>query len=544
MDCSNKLKIYVVSFALLAFMEGAAMATTSVDNLAACLTENGIRNYTSSQNFDHLLEFSIQNLRFTGPNVFKPSLIVLPKSKQEVQQAVTCCRQEGFDIRVRCGGHSYEGTSCTAEAPFAIIDLMNLNSVKVDVHSKTAWVDGGATLGETYYAIAHATGGYGFSAGSCPTVGSGGHFSGGGFGFLSRKYGLAADNIVDAEVVDAKGALLDRKRMGEDLFWAIRGGGGGSWGVVVGWKIKLLEVPPTVTVFTVSRRGLEAVTELVYTWQTVAPNLEDDFYLSVFVGASLPEAPNQGISATFKGMYLGPKTEMLKSLSAQFPTLGIADEDCKQMSWINSMLFFSGLASERLDDVNSLRDRYLGDKNYFYAKSDYVRKPIPKFAIQAACRILEEEPQGYVIMDPYGAKMAEIPSDAIPFPHRAGNLFDIQYLVAWYDANANEGDYIGWLRKLYAFMAAYVSENPRAAYVNYMDLDLGTLSLVKEGSSPVETARKWGEKYFLGNFERLLRVKTKFDPDNVFRNLQSIPPDQLQPELWKSYSRKLQQGID
>ncbi|XP_072150118.1 berberine bridge enzyme-like Cyn d 4 [Setaria viridis] len=108
---------------------------------------------------------------------------------------------------------------------FAVLDLGELRAIHIDASRAEAWVGSGATLGELYYAAAAANQKFGFPAGNCPTVGVGGHLSGGGFSALSRKYGLSADNVLDAVVVDAEGRLLNRSTMGKDLFWAIRGGG-------------------------------------------------------------------------------------------------------------------------------------------------------------------------------------------------------------------------------------------------------------------------------------------------------------------------------
>lgn len=488
---------------------------------------NFINDQSSPHNeFFTILDFSIQNLRFAQPNTPKPIAIVLPESLDELKSSVLCSRESHIDIRVRCGGHSYEGTSSVANdgAPFVIIDLMNLNHVWVDMESEMAWVEGGATLGETYYAISRASPVHGFSAGSCPTVGVGGHIGGGGFGLLSRKYGLAADNVVDALLVDENGNLLNRVEMGEDVFWAIRGGGGGIWGIVYAWKIKLLKVPNIVTSFTVSREGTKShILKLVEKWQHVAPNLEDDYYVSCFVGAGLPEAKKSiGISATFKGFYLGPKEKAKSVINKAFPELGIEEEDCKEMSWIESIIFFSGLNEGA--SVSDLKNRYLDDKEYFKAKSDYVRTPIPLVGLESAFKILEKEPKGYVILDPYGGMMHEISNDSIAFPHRKGNLFTIQYLIYWKEAdNERSSEYIEWIRELYDSMSPFVSWGPRAAYINYMDFDLGVMQPISTKNAE-EQAKAWGERYFLSNYERLVKAKTLIDPTNVFNNQQGIPP--------------------
>ncbi|KAI3459251.1 hypothetical protein Pfo_015914 [Paulownia fortunei] len=513
-----------------------ALCHQYVDRLRSCLIDHNVNNfslYSRSGNdpsiYFSLLDFSIQNLRFADPSTPKPIAIIMPESKEKLIDSVLCCRKGSWEIRVRCGGHSYEGSSYIASdgSPFVLIDMMNLDRVSVDLESEVAWVEGGATLGQTYYTISESSRVHGFSAGSCPTVGIGGHISGGGFGLLSRKYGLAADNVVDALLIDADGRLLNRAAMGEEVFWAIRGGGGGIWGIVYAWKIQLLRVPETVTGFIVSRPGSKRhVLKLVNKWQHVAPKLEDEFYLSAFVGAGLPQMKTIGMSATFKGFYLGPKTEAVSILNGVFPELGISEGDCKEMTWIESILYFSGLNNG--SSISSLKDRFLQNKTYFKAKSDYVRTPISRTGIASAIEILEKEPKGYVILDPYGGAMHKISSESIAFPHRKGNLFTIQYLVEWKaEHNANSKDYIDWIRGFYNAMAPYVSSGPRAAYINYMDFDLGVMDFLNSSASvadAVEMARIWGEKYFLKNYDRLVRAKTLIDPSNVFRNQQGIPP--------------------
>ncbi|PQM34481.1 hypothetical protein Pyn_15971 [Prunus yedoensis var. nudiflora] len=249
---------------LLVFHVSASWAASAsvYDNFLQCLNTNTNPSSTQLSNiiyaennpsYSSVLRAYIRNSRFNTTSTPKPVLIVTPSASSHVQASVVCAKQLGIQLRIRSGGHDYEGLSYWSDQTFIVLDMFNLRTVTVDIEDSSVWVQAGATLGELYYRISEKSKVHGFPAGVCPTVGIGGHISGGGYGNMLRKFGLAVDNVLDAQIVDAKGRLLDRKAMGEDLFWAIKGGGGGSFGVIVAYKLKLVSVPETVTVFQAAR---------------------------------------------------------------------------------------------------------------------------------------------------------------------------------------------------------------------------------------------------------------------------------------------------
>ncbi|CAI9276382.1 unnamed protein product [Lactuca saligna] len=124
--------------------------------------------------------------------------------------------------------------------------------------------------------------------------------------------------------------------------------------------------------------------------------------------------------------------------------------------------------------------------------------------------------------NPYGGRMSEIPDWETPFPHRAGNIFKLHYGVNWNEEGSElAAYYVNQTRVLYDFMTPFVSKDPRGAYLNYRDLDIG---VSRVGNNSYSEGKVYGEKYFKGNFDRLVKVKTMVDPGNFFTNEQSIPP--------------------
>ncbi|KAL3510804.1 hypothetical protein ACH5RR_030205 [Cinchona calisaya] len=477
----------------------------------------------NNSSYSFILKSTIHNLRFLKPTTPKPLATITPLDYTHVQVTVECCEQNGLQIRIRSGGHDFEGTSYRSEVPFVMLDLKNLSSISIDMEKNNAWVDSGATIGELYYSIAQKSPVHGFPAGLCPTVGIGGHLSGGGVGNLIGKYGLAADNVIDALMIDAKGRILDRKSMGNDIFWAIRGGGAASFGVVVAWKIKLVQVPPMVTVFDLTKTLQPEAITLIHRWQFVAHKLSEDLLFRITISSTIDG--RGGIEATFSSLFLGRADQLLEMMEESFPEIRLRKEDCIEMSWIESVLHFA--AYQRGETIEALKIRINPLPNsYFKGKSDLVYKPIPYEALEDLWKRCSNvtSPFIHIELHPYGGRMNEISESESPFPLRKNVLFEILYIVSWMDdkdGKSSENN-INWIRRLYDFMTPYVSKGPRGAIWNCRDLDLGENDVC--GGSNFSKSKVWGYRYFKNNFRRLAIVKGKVNPHNFFYYEQSIPP--------------------
>ncbi|KAL1805481.1 hypothetical protein ACET3Z_028550 [Daucus carota] len=468
--------LHSIFFVLLFYtISSAADPSTSGQDFVQCLIRSSSTSiskaiYTSQNStYTSVLKFSINNLRFDTPATPKPIVIVKPEDESQIQTVIYCCKKHDIQMRIRGGGHDYEGLSYVAQVPFVLLDMINLRSINVDPVKATAWVGAGATLGELYYYIGQKSDTLGFPAGIWSTVG-------------------------------------------------------------------LVSVPKIVTVFEVERTLEQNATQVLHRWQTVAPRLPKDVEIRVAANTVWKNMPNEPqktvqddgssgsledsktVSVNFIGQFLGRKEGLLSMMNKRFPELGLEAEACTELTYIQSILTFSLFPADASPTGLLNRTAY---KIPFKAKSDFVDKPISREGLEGLWKILLQQEPGRTnfLFTSYGGKMAEISESAIPFPHRAGTLY-MMYMRVRTDGDTSNA--MKWIRGLYKYLTPYVTSSPRAAYVNYNDLDLGVNNL--QGATSYKQASRWGKKYFKDNFNRLVRIKSVVDPDNFFRHEQSIPP--------------------
>lgn len=531
---ASSISMNILFSFILLFSASCVVSYTIQDQFYKCITLYSDRSipfstafFTPTSNatsFNSVLKSTAQNLRCLSPSQQKPLLIFTALIESHVQAAVICAKELKVQLRVRSGGHDYEGISYTSEmkrsVPFIMLDLAKLRAIKVDIEDNSAWVQAGATIGEVYYRIAEKSKTHGYPAGLCTSLGIGGHITGGAYGPMMRKYGLGADNVVDARIVDVSGRVLDRALMGEDLFWAIRGGGGGSFGIILAWKVRLVPVPSTVTVFTVPKTLETGATKVLHKWQHVAHKIDEDLFIRILITTVNSTKGKKTVQTAYQALFLGKTDRLLDVMNHSFPELGLTQKDCVEMSWIQSVIYIAGYPSNIKPEF-LLQGKSLFPAVNFKAKSDFLRVPVPVTGLQGMWEKFLQDDSPMMIWNPYGGMMGKISESSIPFPHRKGVICKIQYLTAWTDGDKKTADkHINWIRGLYEYMGTFVSKYPREAYVNYRDLDLG---MNKNANSNILEASVWGKKYYKNNYDRLVLVKTKVDPDNFFWHEQSLP---------------------
>ena len=418
-----------------------------------------------------------------------PSLVARPLDTADVRTAVNWGVAHDVPLRARSGGHSYAGYSTLSGG--MVLDLRNLRGVTINTRAGTATIGAGSQLIDVYAALAAR--GLTIPAGSCPSVGIAGHALGGGMGLAGRKFGLTADNLVSAQIVTADGRVLTAgAHQNPDLYWALRGGGGGNFGVVTSFTFRTHRVPSTVAWF-ILRWPASRAADALAAWQEWAPHARPEL-TSIFHlngGGSEP--------AQVTGQYFGPSRD-LPGLLASLTSIGPSTVHTGDLGYLPAQLMWAGCSNIPFAACHTMGTRPGGTlpRESFQAKSDYVSKPLPAAArnalVQAAQTRAHISGSGAILFDSYGGAINQVAPAATAFVHRKV-LFCIQYLT--YNGGSN------WLTSTHAAMRPYVTGG---AYFNYTDPGL----------------KNWQSAYYGSNYQRLLRIRRAVDPHHYFNFPQAI----------------------
>jgi FAD/FMN-containing dehydrogenase len=424
-----------------------------------------------------------------------PEAVALVDSTFDVQRCVDWARDEGIPAVARCGGHSYAGYSTTSGL---LVDLRNLDHISVDGDG-VATIGAGSLLGEIDTRLNAS--GMVLPSGRCAGVGIAGLVLGGGFGFNARKFGLTSDNLIDTELVIADGDLrLVDERSDRDLFWALRGGGGGNFGINVSFRFQTYQTP-RVSVYRLAwaPQDAGAAWSAVQKISEAAPH-EFSLRLGISIGEDgpLPGATNKGISAL--GQYLGPVDELRDLLAPAIAAATPASLAMKKRDDIVEVLALSGGTA------------FLGEAPppmAFLDKSAYLPQGLSDPLIEALVEWMDEFPsdsrEGDFTLFSWGGAINEVPEAETAFAHRTA-AFVAEGCASWHpgDPASVVAATKEWQARLFEMLSPGFDGS---AYQNFMD----------------PTQVDWQRAYYGNNLERLIEVKSSVDPENFFSFPQSIP---------------------
>ena len=429
-------------------------------------------------------EYDLARHSFYGGIDNHPAVIIRPKDAEEVARVIALARDTGMDLSIRSGGHSVVGHSVADGG--IMLDLSDMRDMQIDVKKHTAWAEAGLTAVE--FTTAAAAHGLVTGFGDTGSVGIGGITLGGGVGYLVRKYGLTIDDLLAAEVVTADSQILevDASRH-PDLFWAIRGGGG-NFGVITRFKFRLHEIgqvlggllilpatPETIASFIslaeAAPNELSAIANVMSA--PPMPFLPAEYHGKLIIMAMLVYVgdPDTGerVIAPFR-LIATPIADMIKPMT--YPEIYPPEDES-----------YHPVAASRTMFVD-LIDRQVAEMILVRLQSSAAMMKV------AQLRVL-------------GGAMAQVPVDATAFAHRGSRI--MVNLAALYQQPEEKGTHEAWVSDF----ASALQQSDHGAYVNFLG---------DEGPDRIRAA------YPGTTWDRLVKIKTRYDPDNLFHLNQNIPP--------------------
>ena len=414
----------------------------------------------------------------------RPAVVAQVADTSDIATVLTIARETGLELAIRSGGHSAAGHSTTDGG--IVIDMRGLKSLEIDVESRTAWAESGLSAAEysnETNAVGMATG-----LGDTGSVGLGGITLGGGIGFLVRKHGMTIDSLLAAEVVTANGEVVQAdEESNPDLFWAIRGGGG-NFGVATKFNLRLQPLDTIVGGMMV----LPATTDTIVAFIGEAEQAPEELstIANVMSCPPLPFVPEE-----IHGSLV---------IMALVAWCGDIDEGQKVMDR------FRGLAQPIADMVQEMPYPEI------YGPEDEEYRPLAvaqtmwadsfdRATAETVLRFLEDSdaPMRVAQLRVLGGAMARVPNDATAFAHRDRKM--MINVASFYEGPGDRPRREAWVSDF----AEALSDGDPSGYVGF---------LADEGPDRVRAA------YPGDTWDRLRRVKAQYDPDNLFRLNQNIPP--------------------
>lgn len=421
-----------------------------------------------------------------------PAAIVRAHTIEDIINTIKFCRKYGLPIRARGGAHCYEPASLVNFG--IILDQKPRNKIsKINMGEMTVDVQAGALLGPIAFELNKQN--LLIPFGTCVTNGLAGLVCGGGIGFAIREYGLTMDQLLDVKIILANGTKVHaNKNNNKELYWALRGAGGGNFGIITNFTFKMVKVD-YVTVFTLHFK-FENAKKIFKIWQEWAPftdtkltsefDIFNKFQPIVITGQLLPNT-NDNYDDTQKSLFdlLKPLLELNLHSNISIKTMNLVE------------------ASE-----------YFGQGSYgrplfFNNKSDFNFAPLSDAAIDIIIHYMSllNEKQSYnkTEINALGGNFGKIASHSTAFPSRSA-IHWLQYTSLW-DVQNEEKMSVDWLNNYYTALRPYFPKNRQ--YVNALNYDQSKSNALKS--------------YYGNNLSKLIDIKCKYDPTNFFNFEQSIP---------------------
>lgn len=485
----------------------------------------------------------IANSRFTA----QPGGIAYCKNEDNIQFCLHFCREKRLKFRIRSGGHQHEGM-CSANNVL-IIDLTHMNNTILYQNDYAqAWIPSGKRLDKVYAELAKKS--RTIPGGGCQSVNIGGLTHGGGWGTSCRKLGLTCDNIVEARIVCPDGTI---KTISENndrrLFWAIRGGGGGNFGVVTKFLFNLTKLTTEVHTFSL-KWGNKDMFKIAMEWAKMQANLDHDHNLSTFCRLLVKKEYIEGEDSPvlLGGKYYGPRHK-LDLLLEPFYQIAEPFEPKFEIAYRPVGARARGVSGRSKPPINFLasHESMLGSLLQLAAPNapkstcddphpHKVSSSFPSSSDHKHLEGLMDKMVKYIKNSSYspainkymslhcmGGQISKVSPTATAFPHRQSPF--MMQIQAWWSVpnDPKTPEYLDWVKDFRLTLKPYTE----GAFINFPDKTLVPDYTTPQGRIDLLTY------YYKGNLCELMDIKNKYDANNLFNFGMSIPPKPCKKENGK-----------